>query len=176
MRWRCPPELRGIAVAETLELNEMQQLVDALADLRPRPPSHLESKGDVVAHRHVLERGVVLEDEADVALLRRERRCVLPGREDLAGVGCLQPRDDAQQCRLPEPLGPSSAVSAALHLEETSSTATKSPKRFVMLRTVIDIRLRALARSDHRQGHEHGDRHQGEHDGMAYAPARSKLS
>ena len=31
-------------------------------------------KRDVVAHRHVLERGVVLEDEADPAPLRRARR------------------------------------------------------------------------------------------------------
>ena len=46
----------------------------------------------------------------------------------------------------PEPLGPSSAVSAPLSTSsETSSTATKSPKRFVMLRTVMDIRRCALA-------------------------------
>ena len=68
-------ELRGIAVAEALELDEVQQLLDPLANLRPRPPPHLEPERDVVAHRHVLERGVVLEDEADAALLRRE-----PGR------------------------------------------------------------------------------------------------
>ena len=37
---------------------------------------------------------------------------------------------------LPEPLGPSTAVSEPSGISsETSSTATKSPNRFVMLRT-----------------------------------------
>ena len=53
-------------------------------DLGLRPLADLQAERDVVADGHVLERGVVLEDEADVALLRRERRRVLPGEEDLA--------------------------------------------------------------------------------------------
>ena len=40
----------------------------------------------------------------------------------------------------PEPLGPSSAVSDPLSTSsETSSRATKSPKRFETLRTEMDI-------------------------------------
>ena len=94
-------ELGGIPVAEALQLHQVKQLVHALTDLGPRPFPHLEPEGDVLANGHVLERGVVLEDEADVPLLRRERRRVLAREEDFAGVGRLEPRDDPQQRRLP---------------------------------------------------------------------------
>ena len=63
-------ELRGIALAEPLELHELEQLVHALADLLLRTPPHRQPERDVVGDRHVLERRVVLEDEADAALLR----------------------------------------------------------------------------------------------------------
>ena len=81
-------ELRRVAVPEVLELDEVQELVDALGDLGLRPLAHLQPERDVVPHGHVLERGVVLEDEADVSLLRRERGRVLAREEDLA----LHPR------------------------------------------------------------------------------------
>ena len=48
----------------------------------------------------MLERRVVLEDEADVAPLRREPGRVLAREQDLAGVGALEAGDDAQQGRL----------------------------------------------------------------------------
>ena len=95
-------ELRGVALGEAVEPHEREQLVararriSAFGRLRTR-----QAEGDVVVHGHVLERGVVLEDEAHAArargrvghvLLRRSARCPLSGR--------LQPRDDAQQRRL----------------------------------------------------------------------------
>ena len=67
-------ELRRIALAEPLELHELEQLVHALADLRLRPLAHRQAERDVVGDRHVLERRVVLEDEADAALLRPQPR------------------------------------------------------------------------------------------------------
>jgi len=42
----------------------------------------------------------VLEDEADAALLRRERGRLVAGDEHLTGVGPLEPRDHAQERRL----------------------------------------------------------------------------
>ena len=77
-------ELRRVAMPEALELHEVQELVDPLGDLRLRALAHLQAERDVLAHGHVLEGGVVLEDEADVPLLRRERRRVLAAEEDLA--------------------------------------------------------------------------------------------
>src|SRR4029434_4686682 len=60
----------------------------------------LGAEGEFVVDGHVLERGVVLEHEADVAALRGQ-----PGRVDRvdrhgAGVGYLQTRDDSQEGRL----------------------------------------------------------------------------
>ena len=93
-------ELCGVAVPEVLELDEVEELVDPLGDLGLRPLAHLQAERDVVPHRHVLERRVVLEDEADVSLLRCEDRRVLPGEEDLALVRGLEAGDDAEQRRL----------------------------------------------------------------------------
>ena len=59
-----------------------------------------QAEGDVAANGHVLERRVVLEDEADVALLRRQRRRVLAGDLDRPRVRLLETGDDAQQRRL----------------------------------------------------------------------------
>ena len=93
-------ELGGIAMPEVLELDEVQELVDAFGDLRLRPLAHLQPEGDVVAHRHVLEGRVVLEDETDVALLRRHGGRVLAAEEDRALVGGLESGDDPQEGRL----------------------------------------------------------------------------
>ena len=79
----------------------MEELVDAFADLGLRALPHLEPEGDVVRDGHVLERRVVLEDEADAALLRLEPGHVLPGDHDLTGVGPLEPGDDPEERRLP---------------------------------------------------------------------------
>jgi hypothetical protein len=48
----------------------------------------------------VLEGRVVLEDEADAALLRRDSGRVVPEDDDLALVRLLEPRDHAEQRRL----------------------------------------------------------------------------
>ena len=65
-------ELRRVAVGEAVELHELEQLVDAR--LRSPPSAACGSsspKATFVPHGHVLEGRVVLEDEADAALLRR---------------------------------------------------------------------------------------------------------
>src|SRR5438874_2980678 len=93
-------ELRRIALAEPLQLHELKQLLDARADLRLRPLAHREPKRDVVPDVHVLERRVVLEDEADAALLWRHAGRVDAADRDRAGIGPLQSRDHAQERRL----------------------------------------------------------------------------
>jgi hypothetical protein len=93
-------QLRRVAVAEPRELDEVEQLRDALFDLGGRPATDLQAERDVLAHRHVLERRVVLEDEADTAFLRRHSRNVLAFEEHLASIGTLEPGDHAQQRRL----------------------------------------------------------------------------
>jgi hypothetical protein len=53
----------------------------------------------------VLERGVVLEHEADAAALDGHPRGVLAGDADCPRVGQLEARDHAQQRGLPAPAG-----------------------------------------------------------------------
>jgi hypothetical protein len=78
----------------------VQQLVDLGRDLGLRLLADPQAERDVVAQAHVLERGVVLEDEADAALLRRQPRRVGAAHDDRAGVGHLEAGDHAQQRRL----------------------------------------------------------------------------
>ncbi len=63
-------ELGGVALGEAVEADEVEQLLDARADLGLGPLAHAEPERDVVVHGHVLERRVVLEDEADAACAR----------------------------------------------------------------------------------------------------------
>ena len=93
-------ELRGQPVGELLQVDQSEQLVDPGTDLRLRPVPDLQSERDVAPHRQVLERRVVLEDEADVALLRRQVGGVDVLDLDPAGVGLLEAGDDAQEGRL----------------------------------------------------------------------------
>ena len=79
-------ELRGIALGEAAQLHEREQLLDTLADLGLRALADLEAEGDVACDGHVLERGVVLEHEADAALLRHDVRDVAIADQDLTGV------------------------------------------------------------------------------------------
>ena len=122
-------------MAEVLELDEVQELVDALGDLRLRPLAHLEPEGDVLPHRHVLEGGVVLEDEADVSLLRRERGRVLSREQDLALIGGLEPGDDPEQRRL----------ARAARAEERGQRARLDVERDVVERDEVAEALRDVA-------------------------------
>ena len=79
-------QLRRVAVGELLQVDELEQLVDPRLDLRLRPLADLQAERDVAAHGHVLERRVVLEHEADVALLRRQPGRVGAGDLDDPGV------------------------------------------------------------------------------------------
>ena len=111
----------------------------------------------------MLERRVVLEDEADAALLRRHAGRVLAGDEDLAGVGLLEPGDHAQQRRL----------AAAARAEQRGQRAGRDLERDVVERDEVAEPLRDCAAtmlrrfppgSDQGHGDEHEHRHEREHD------------
>jgi hypothetical protein len=99
-------ELRGVALGEAVEMHERQQLLHPGGDLGLRALANLQAEGDVVGHSHVLEGGVVLEDEAHVAALGGQRGGVLAGDQHPALVGLLEPRDHTQEGRLPAPARP----------------------------------------------------------------------
>ena len=100
-------ELRGIAIAEVVELHQLQQVRHLLGNrlgrgpMRARP--HAKTERDVLEHRHVTEERVVLKDEADATLSGLPRRRVLAVEQHRTGVGRLEPGDDAQQRRLAAP-------------------------------------------------------------------------
>ncbi len=93
-------KLRRVAMAECLELDELQQLVDPVPDLGLRALANLQAKGNVVPDGHVLERRIVLEDEADIPVLGPDVRGVLARDQDLAVVGELETGDDPEERRL----------------------------------------------------------------------------
>ena len=107
-----------------LSSSSTARAISAFGRLRTQP------EGDVVAHGHVLERRVVLEDEADAALLRRHAGDVLALDPTMPPSGTSRPAMTRSSVDLPEPDGPSSAVSEPSGISsETSSSAWKSPKR-----------------------------------------------
>ena len=60
-----------------------------------------EAEADIVRHAHVLEKGVVLEDEADLAIGDLEARHVLAVERHAPCIGKGEPGNYAQQGRLP---------------------------------------------------------------------------
>src|SRR5262249_24361274 len=71
-----------------------------VGDLGLLPLADLQAEGDVLEHGHVLERRVVLEDEADAPLLGGLGGRVLSVDRDESRVQVLEPRVRPQQRRL----------------------------------------------------------------------------
>jgi hypothetical protein len=111
-------ELVRIPVREAVEVHQLEQLVDAPHDLGLGALADLQAEGDVLPDRHVLESGVVLEHEADVALLRGQPGRIRARDQDRPGVRALEPRDHAQEGRLAAAAGAEQSREAAVgHLD-----------------------------------------------------------
>src|SRR5690606_34023446 len=97
-------KLRGIALLQPGQLYQVEQLRGAAADLglggTRRAGAHLQPETDILGDRHVLEQRVVLEHEADIALLHGAVRGDLFAEVDGAAGRPLQPGDQAKQRRL----------------------------------------------------------------------------
>jgi len=95
-----PGELRGVALGEPLELDELQELVHAVGDLGLRALPDRQAERDVVPDGHVLEGRVVLKDEPDTARLRRQVRNLFTVEPNRARVRVFESCDHAQKRRL----------------------------------------------------------------------------
>ena len=104
-------ELRGAALAEALQSHEVHRLVHAPAPVGLADPLVAQPERDVVRDRLVREERVALEDRVDAPLVRRRARHVDAVEQDRAGVGPLEPGDQAQRRRL-------AAARRAEHREE----------------------------------------------------------
>ena len=138
-------QLRRIAIAEVIELHELQQVGDFVGDLlgrrtmRARP--HAKTERDVLEHRHVTEERVMLKHEPDAALaglplggvLAVEQHAPLHpatrGRRRCAATSsCRSPTDQAAQRARP-----------ARTSKLTSRSAAKLPNCLLTFRMSMPI-------------------------------------
>ena len=93
-------ELNRLALAEARQLHDLEHLVDAETPIAPGHALHAQPVGDVLAHGHVREERVVLEDGVDVPRVRRQAGDVAPRKLDPPLVGALEACDQAERRRL----------------------------------------------------------------------------
>jgi hypothetical protein len=93
-------KLRRPALAEAVELDHRQRLLGAPRRRRTLHAAIPQRKADILAHRHVREEGVVLEDEADVAALRRQAFHGLALEQDAPPRRLLEAAEHHQRRRL----------------------------------------------------------------------------
>src|SRR5215831_15173304 len=95
-------QLVWIALCQVFQSHQPQHLEQARAAPGSRPAK--QAKLDILTHSHVREQRVILEDHADVPLLRwhhQARPAYQPLDErDLTGIWLLEASDEAQQGRL----------------------------------------------------------------------------
>ena len=89
-------ELIRVSVGEGRQPHQFQQLVDPLTLCRLVDAADRKAEGDVPAHGHVAEQGVVLEDESEAAILDAGVRQLLSRDPHASGVRLLQPGDHPQ--------------------------------------------------------------------------------
>ncbi len=97
-------KLVRIALFEPRKLDHIEEVRDALADLglgrAAGGGANLQAEADVLGHRHMPEQGVMLEHEADIAILHGMMRGIFRAEEDLAVGWKIQPCDQPQERRL----------------------------------------------------------------------------
>ena len=92
----APGELARVAVFEAGQAHDLQRLANALLGLHARHLAHPEREADVGGDGHVGEQRVVLEDEADVAPVRRLAGQLAVVGVDLAKILQHEARDDLE--------------------------------------------------------------------------------
>jgi hypothetical protein len=90
-------ELPRVTAAISREPNQLEQLLAALATVPGRVLRDAKGELDVVCDRHLAEERVVLEDEPDSAILRRDAGDVTPVNEHATVVDLGQSSDHAKK-------------------------------------------------------------------------------
>ena len=93
-------ELRGFPAPEARQPDHAQRFGDPAVALRPIDPPHHQPIADVLAHVHVREERVVLEDGVDIPVERRNTGHVATMEQDPPRGRPLETRDHAQRRRL----------------------------------------------------------------------------
>ena len=93
-------ELLGPAAGQRPQLDEIERLLHAAADIALGHLLAAQAEGHVVEHVQVREQRVVLEHRVDVAPVRGYLSDVVAVEQDLAGRRPHEPRDHPQRGRL----------------------------------------------------------------------------
>src|SRR3546814_7401926 len=92
----APGKLRGIAIGDLPELHQFQPFPSTLPDLHPVGPGspipHGKPEGHIFSHGHVLEKRIMLKNEADVPIGDLEIRHVFAIEDHLAGIRNIKER------------------------------------------------------------------------------------
>jgi len=151
MRCCCPPDSSvGVAFGEAGHVYQFEQFVDSLApgDATRRVPV-AKSVADVFPDVHVGKERVVLEDDADVAVLRRPVGHVLAVDSDGPLRGDSNPAMVRSVVVLPQPDGPTSVKNSPWStVIETSFSALTSPKSTLTRRVRRQTRSRLPPTAD----------------------------
>ena len=90
-------ELRRIALIQSLEKHLGKRIMHPPPDVLRRNSPKPKSESNVLEHGQMREERVILENEADLALVRREPCHIAIADEDAPRAGPQQARKDAQQ-------------------------------------------------------------------------------
>ncbi len=138
-------ELGGEAILQPGKLDQGEQLGNAHLDrVAVGPPAaglDIEAEGDVARHRHVIEQGIVLEDETDPAPRRGEGGDVLIAEANQPGIGKIEPGDEAQQ----------GGLAGARRADEGDELAFLQPERNVVERLELGKALGDMFDADRHQ-------------------------
>jgi len=93
-------KLVGIAPLEVAELDECQGLADLALHRTPVDATHAQAERHVVGDRQMWEQREILKHHAEIASVGRQRRYLPAPDKDVAPIGPLEARDDAQGRRL----------------------------------------------------------------------------
>ena len=93
-------ELRGLSIHQAVDLHQTSGLLGPLLHLllawAIRAPQILQGEEDILPHGQMGIQGIVLEHQANAAILRRQAGHIIIPKEDLSGGGCLQTADQIQ--------------------------------------------------------------------------------
>jgi hypothetical protein len=101
-RWRWPPEsAAGFAIEESLESERDRHLVHAAHPVRLGHLAQSKAEGEVLPHAHVRVERIVLEHHGHVAVAFKRAGDIALAEQHPAVGHLLEPRDEAQERRLP---------------------------------------------------------------------------
>src|SRR5215213_5936431 len=93
-RWRWPSPKKA------RELDELECFLDTPFNLAAPDLAHTQPEGNVLPDRHVREKCIVLEHDADIPPEGRQVHDRAPSEPDRAGVGLQKARDQVERRRL----------------------------------------------------------------------------